>query len=231
MSVNSYEVINSHIERFKNTLKTQTVGKVTQVNYVGEYIESVTVKPYVNTVYKDGLIMEKASCYRVPLIFPSSGGGIMSFPVEIGDPVLLMFCHEDIEAYMDTGAVSDPNTLRKFTSNDVVAIPCLYPYNESLRPSKDKFQIKYKGADISIDSRGAVTVNSPEDVTITGATTVKVIAASITLQADDVTCTGNFRVDGTVSTGGDVTTDDGISLNTHTHGGVKVGTTKTLPPN
>jgi hypothetical protein len=230
MSLNSYEVINSHIERLKSTLKTQTVGKITKVNYVGDYIESVTVKPQINTLYKDGLTMEKASCFRVPLIYPSSGGGIMSFPVEVGDPVLLMFCHEDIESYMDTGKVSNPNTLRKFTSNDVVALPCLYPYDETLKPSKDKFQIKYKGATVSINSEGDVTVDSPNEVVVEAATSVKVIASSITLQASDVTCTGSLRVDGDITSGGDVKTDKGISLNTHVHAGVKFGETSTKPP-
>lgn len=230
MSLNSYEAIDSHIERFKNNLKTQTVGKIVKVNYIDDYIESVTVKPYVNTVYKDGLVMEKASCFRVPLIFPSGGGGLISFPVQVGDPVLLMFCHEDIEAYMDTGSISDPHTLRKFTSNDVVAIPCLYPHDESLKPSRDKFQIKYKGAEVTIDPKGVVTVTSPDEVIVKGATTVTVIAESIKLEASSVTCTGSLRVDGSVTTGGDVSTDSGISLESHVHAGVRVGTATTNTP-
>jgi len=227
MSLNNHEVIDSHIERFKNNLNTQTVGKVTKVNYIDDYIESVTVKPFVNTVYKDGLVMEKASCYRVPLIFPSCGGGIMSFPVEVGDPVLLMFCHEDIEDYMDTGSLSNPSTLRKFTSNDVVAIPCLYPFRESLKPSKDKFQIKYKGASISIDSEGSVTIDTPNEVKVEAASTVVVMASSISLQSSTVTCTGDLRVEGEITSAGDVSTDLGISLNTHLH---SIAGAKTLVP-
>ena len=217
MSISDYDVIDSHVERFRNNLKTQTVGKVTEINYVGDYIESVTVKPYVNTQYKDGLSMEKASCYRVPLIYPSGNGGILSFPIKIGDPVFLMFCHEDIENYMETGDKGNPNTLRRFTSNDVVAIPCLHPHSESLKPSKDKFQIKYKEADITIDEEGTVFINTPSDVVVESASNVSIKATNVSIDSGEVTMTGNLRVDGNVTSGGDVETDSGISLNTHIH--------------
>lgn len=220
--ISQYEVIQSHIKKFKDTLYTSCPAEVIKVNIVGEYIESVDVVPSVARVYVDGLIKNRPPIYKVPLVYQSGGGGLLSFPVAIGDTVLLHFMMDDNESFL-SDSTPVPNSLRQFNYNDAVATPCLYPFSKNLQPSSDKVELKFRGSSISIDQEGNIVIDGAENVTVSNSTNVSIISTNIILDGS-VTCTGSLRVDGEVTAGGDVVTDGGISLNTHKHGLVRKGT-------
>lgn len=231
MSVSQYEVIQSHINKFKDMLYTSSPAEVVTVNKVGDYIESVDVYPSVARVYRDGDIRPKSKIYKVPLVFPSGGGGLLSFPISVGDTVLLIFAGDDNENFLNGSSVV-PKTYRKFSYNDAIAIPCLYPLQSNLEPSSTKVELKYRGSSISIAQNGDIDIKDATNVTISGVTNVSIEGATdvtieseeINLTATQVNISGELRVDGGVSTGGDVSTDDGVSLNEHKHKLVKAGT-------
>lgn len=66
-------------------------------------------------------------------------------------------------------------------------------------------------------------------VTVTASGTVRVQAPRVEIAADQVEITGHLTVGNGITATGDVTAD-GISLKTHTHGGVASGGSNTGPP-
>jgi hypothetical protein len=217
-----YEVIQSHISKFKDMLYTSLPAKVLKVNYSGDSIESVNVVPTIARTYSDGESRRRATIYSVPVIFPSGGGGLLSFPIAVDDTVLLIFNGDDNENFLD-GSSEVAKSRRQFSYNDAIAIPCLYPFNKNLKPSKDKVELKYKGSSISIDSNGDIVIDNAANVTINNATTVRVVSNEINLESNTVNCTGNLNVTGAI-VGGSVSTESGIDLEGHKHKEVRSGT-------
>jgi len=62
----------------------------------------------------------------VPILFPSGGQCFVTFPLAVGDPVLLVFSERDTSHYRATGAVSDPGVPTMHGLSGAVAIPCAF---------------------------------------------------------------------------------------------------------
>lgn len=141
-------------------LYTVSPGRIESVNIENNLIVSVDVRPSVNTLYSDGVSTKRPLISNVPILFPSGGGGIMSFPVSVGDPILIAFCREDIQSFLYDGVDGDPETLRRFSQTDAIAIPCMYPFDESLGISPDDVNIKFKDSNITITKDGDISIFS-----------------------------------------------------------------------
>lgn len=62
----------------------------------------------------------------VPVLFPSGGQCFVTFPLTVGDPVLLVFSERDTSQFRATGAVSDPGVPTMHGLSGAVAIPCAF---------------------------------------------------------------------------------------------------------
>jgi hypothetical protein len=67
----------------------------------------------------------------VPVVFPGSGGIRIRFPINPGDPVLLVFCSSSIDRWLEQGGEVDPLDDRHHSINDAIAIPGLLPFPDS----------------------------------------------------------------------------------------------------
>ncbi len=61
----------------------------------------------------------------VPVMFPGSGGVRVSFPVAVGDVVLLVFASASLDKWLDRGGEVDPLSDRRHSLSDAIAIPGL----------------------------------------------------------------------------------------------------------
>jgi hypothetical protein len=64
---------------------------------------------------------------NVPVAFPRGGGGFLSFPLESGDFVFLLFAESSIDQWRAKGALTNPGDPRRHSLTAAVALPCLYP--------------------------------------------------------------------------------------------------------
>jgi len=159
-----YQTIDSHIIKLRQNLNTSLIATITKVNSSGDSIQSINVQPVIDKVYTDGLRIKLPEIKNVPVLFPSGGGGILSFPIEVGDDVLIVVCQNDIDSYLSGDTSGKPNTLRKFSLTDAIAIPCIYPLGDDLKPSQDDVELKFKDSIIRIDKEGNVEVESSKDI-------------------------------------------------------------------
>lgn len=160
-----YEAIQSHIAKLKDNIYTSLPAKVTSVNTEGGVIKSVDVKPSVGRRYSDGDKRSRSTLQQVPVVFPSAGGGILSFPVSVGDTVLLVFAQADLDNFLLSESEL-PRTMRQFSINDPVAICGLYPFQNNLNPSSSDVELKFNGNSIVLKSDGSIQVVTGSTVSV-----------------------------------------------------------------
>lgn len=71
----------------------------------------------------------------VPIYYPEGGGNVVTFPLQEGDFVLLVFAQRSVDKYLSgRGNIEPPISLRMHHISDAFAFPGFGPYSE--RPSQ-----------------------------------------------------------------------------------------------
>lgn len=180
------DLMQSTVDRFSDMVYTITPARVTSVNVLGDKIESVDVQPQVDNIFSDGSTLDKPEIFEVPLVFPSSAGAILSFPVNIGDPVLLMHLKEDAQTYLETGKRSVPDTTSKFSLQNCVAMPCLYPRGEGERAHKDNLVLKFNENFIVIRPSGDTEIFAQKDFKLESIGAISMKSAGLSIDSNNV---------------------------------------------
>lgn len=132
----------------------------------------------------------------VPLCFPRAGGFAMTFPVAIGDEVLVVFSCRAIDSWWASGKIGSQVERRMHDLSDAFAI---------LAPSS---QLK-KLSNVSSTEVQIRNENSSSIIAIATDGTIKLTAATIEINGD-INHTGEL-------------TSNGIVYDTHQHSGVQAG--------
>jgi hypothetical protein len=142
--------------------------------------QTIDVKPVVRRVYEDTTVLESPDIYSVPVMFPSAGGGLLSFPIQVGDTVLLVFSMRSIEDWLEgDGSVVTPSSSRAHSLTDAIAIPGLYTKTSHLEPNTDDVELKFRYSGGSDESR--VTFKKNGDIEISSETKIYVTAPIVSI--------------------------------------------------
>ena len=195
----------------------------------------ISVQPVIDRLLQSGESERYSTIDDVPIIFPSSSKSSLTFPVNEGDGVLLIFCDKDTDQYK-AGVKENhiPMSFSFLDMTDAVAFVGFNPFDESpFNPNNFTNQIDLKDFNIvhnkktdreivfSLKEDGSVSCISPKEVSVT---TPKIVAKEV----QEIDC-GNALV----KTTNDVSIK-GKSvftfMTTHIHAGVQSGTSSTAPP-
>jgi hypothetical protein len=118
--------IGSHV----NGMRVALPGRVVAYDPIRQ---SVDVLPLI----QDGFIDEDGErqaervpiLNNVPVVFPGCGSYRITFPIEVGDQVLLVFCSSSIARWKLTGGEVDPGDDRRHDLNDAIAIPGVHSFS------------------------------------------------------------------------------------------------------
>lgn len=125
------------------------------------------IQPALNKSYVSGP-MPLPILNNVPILFPN----FISFPINIGDYVLLIFSQRAIDLWLAVGGQVTPNDPRKFNISDAIALPGLKPFTEDFSGNAGTdFQISFGGSIISISPTGAIQIRTASTVAIGNQTT------------------------------------------------------------
>ena len=131
MTATLESVIDAYFEYKMRGMYTAIPAEVTGVRNLEE--SRIDCTPLVNTVYpslEDGV--QFPTILNVPLIYPSSSTSAVTFPVNVGDTVLLVFAQKSLDVFKGgTTSPHPPNDYRVFDKRDAIAIPCIWPFQES----------------------------------------------------------------------------------------------------
>jgi hypothetical protein len=203
------QVIDSHLNRFKTNLFTSIPARVESYDASKQ---TASVKPLISLPLNDGQYVELPVLEDVPVVMPSAGGGILSFPVTEGDILELKFCMVSLEAWKASNgqSVVEPNNRRYHSLPDAIATIGLYTASSNLSPSSSDVELKFAGASIKISPDGSVSISSPSKVSI---------------EAPNVDIKANVAI-----TGASLTHNNVNVGSTHVHGGVTSGVSSTSVP-
>lgn len=89
----------------------------------------------------------------VPVLFPRAGGWALTFPVQPGDPCLVVFGERDMGGWKQNGAQAAPPTSRAHDYSDAVAILGLWPSSDPMAPapSGTALQLRNEAGTTKID--------------------------------------------------------------------------------
>lgn len=224
---NSLEtILNAQIDFRLSDIYVTMVAEVTNVSKLNEC--RIDVQPVVNKKYIDGEILEYPEILSVPVQFPSSSTSALTFPINQGDNVLLVFNQKGLDVFK-SGATSahDPIDMRSFDKRDAIAIPCVNPFSKSINDpvkrtlthSVDDMVMTHN---IGLPTECEVRMKPTGKIVLTSAIQVEVKSPLLTLTCPNVAITGNLSVAGTFAVVG-ASVFTGIS----TFNGALVSTTTT----
>lgn len=159
--------IRSHLDNLQTQLFTQLPAVVTDVSqYQSQNI--ISVKPVIDFMFSDGQVSECPEIFNVPVINPSAGGGLLSFPIQVGDTVLVEFSMRSIETWLESSgeSVTEP-TMRTHDMSDGMAIIGLYTKSSHLSPDPKDVVLKFKDNSIRLKDDGNVEIITKSKYSVT----------------------------------------------------------------
>ena len=205
-SFDLFDAIESHVDRLQDKIFTSLPATVTSYK-ASEQSVDVSIDVRLSNILT-GEESPAVSLAGVPVVFPSGGGGILSFPIKSGDKVLLCFTKYSIDKWKG-GKDGIAGENRQHSINDAIAICGLHNTATTLSPNPDDVELKAFGTTVTLKASGDV----------------EIVPAGKTLIDSDVEVTGDMDVAGDINCSKTVTgnTDcvgGGKSLKGHKHGGV-----------
>jgi len=134
------DVIDLAIDQRLCNLHTAMPGMVEAYDPIEQ---TVDVKPLIKNVQTDEdeneIEDELPVLSKVPLMFPRGGKFFISWPIAVGDIVLLVFCERSIDTYTATDGTKpvDPVDMRRHDLSDAVAFPGFYPFKNAIKDIDD----------------------------------------------------------------------------------------------
>ena len=196
-----------------NTINTKIAAYARQNIYTAIPVEILSVSnlgttqtvdaiPLIDRVLSNDTSIQPAKVYNVPIVFPSGGGGLLSFPLSVGDTILLVYSMRSLEEWLGgDGSGTIPQDNRHHHTTDAIGIPGLYTKTSHLTPNTIDVDLKFKGMHVTLES-------ATGDLTLSNAT------GSLKLKSDaEVLHSSGAKI----TPSGDFISATGISLNTHTH--------------
>lgn len=144
------------IETMLEDMHTLLPGKVLAYD---QDERTATVIPTVRQILSDGSVVEPPIISNVPVVFPLSASGGVSFRLRAGDGVLLLFAESGIGEYINGSDVEvrDADDIARFTQTNCIAIPGFFPRRYGVA-SKDKPTLySENGAEVSVDRKVSVS--------------------------------------------------------------------------
>lgn len=123
--------------------------------------QTIDVLPLIDRVYEDSVVLEPSIILNVPVVFPTGAGGIMTFPVAVGDTVLVVFSMRSMDEWLDSnGSKQTPKDRRHHHRTDAIAITGLYTKSTNLSPHPDNVEIKFKNQKVVLEPDNTTTITN-----------------------------------------------------------------------
>jgi hypothetical protein len=101
--------------------------------------QTATVQPLVQAGYYNDTntrqVERRPTISDVPILFPGTGAFSVTWPINVGDTVLLVFSSSSLDKWLALGGEVDPGDDRRHDISDAVAIPGLRARPQALPSS------------------------------------------------------------------------------------------------
>lgn len=222
--------VNWHLEQMNTAIPAIVIRVISDLQ--GSQID---VQPSINFKGYDGTTQERSTILNVPVVFPCSSTSAITFPLNPGDPVLLIFSQRGLDAWKSgNGYPSTPTDYRMHAVQDCFAIPCPMPTSRSVNSQSNR---KWPHSTRDMVLAHNLGTGFEVELRLTEAGKLQIntdLAVEINANEGSV----NIPVtnwEGTIIHAGGSIISNGVTLHTHTHNQLpdSRGDTEqpTLPPN
>lgn len=154
------DVLRGFIDARLADIHTCLPGRIEKYDHTKQ---KASVKPLIKKQYRDGEVQSLPVIVNVPVVWPRSGGASLTFPVQAGDGVLLLFTERAMERWLSSGGEAVPGDPRKFDLSDAIAIPGLVPFTEgSLSENNEDVLLVHNDAKLKIDASGKLALGNSQ---------------------------------------------------------------------
>ena len=122
--------------------------------------QEASVQPLLKVALASGEEASLPVINHVPVLWPRGGGAILSFPLEIGDTVLLVFSERSLDEWLQQGGELAPQDPRSHDLSDAVALPGLYPFNEPGDADGRDALLRFRGGELRLYPSGKVELKN-----------------------------------------------------------------------
>lgn len=143
---------------------------------------------------------------NVPVMHPGAGGGVVLFPVAVGDTVQLLISDRSLDAWLDQGGTQAPADLRRHHMTDAVALLGLHD-NKHAWPNAPTDHVE-----IGMATGPRVALKN-STIELGGNSDAMALASKVKAELDAFIATYNLHTH-VVTTVGSSTTQTGTSLTT-----------------
>ena len=205
--------VKSMISRWvSRNVETSSVGVIRSVK---EYASGrmVDVLPLTMERDNDGTAIVPDIIYRCPVILQGCSEGYISYPLKVGDKVILGFTKGSIGEYL-ASSTSDqylPVDYGAFGANDAFVIGYIGQPSVDLEVSADNFEVVFKDSKLTITPTNDIMVENPEasvQLLEDGTITIQNGSSNIVLNPDGTITANDCLIDAS----GNVTTAGGTDL-------------------
>ena len=120
-------------------------------------------KPLIKKAYRDGTQLSLPIINNVPVVWLGTKKGMVHFPLEKDDGVLLIFSERPLDTWLTTDIEDVPKDGRKFDLTDAIAIPGLFSFKgDSLADNNDDAIVKYLDSEVRLKGDGDIVINCPD---------------------------------------------------------------------
>ena len=156
-------IINDLIERKLYELNTSMPGIIVSFNATQK---TCSVMPALKRKYEDG-IKDLPIIQNVPICYPQTNNALISFPLEVGDNVLLVISQRSLDNWKEQAGNNtvDPEDIRRNSLTDAVCIPGILKKGDGIAAENDKMIIRYHDMQIKLHDTDKIEIkNSAEEL-------------------------------------------------------------------
>lgn len=151
------EAVRSAIIKELSSIHTCLPGRIEKYDNTKQ-LASVT--PLIKKKFADGTLLPMPIIENVPVVWPRGGGASLTFPLEQGDGVLLVFSERSMDTWLSVGGEAEPGSPTMFDLSDAIAVPGLNSFNvASHSPNNDDVQLTKGTTRITIKKNGNVEID------------------------------------------------------------------------
>lgn len=148
------QLLKQAIENRLLDMHTALIARVESYDAAKQQVNvSPVLKRAIKSVTHEVILEQLPVLSDVPVLFPRAGGFFISFPIQPGDFVQIVFNEVSIEEWISTAATS-VESIERFSLQGAVAIPGVFPDSNPLSGAHEKNFVagKDNGVQLHIDS-------------------------------------------------------------------------------
>lgn len=132
-------------------LNTVIPAKVVSYDKSGPYVSAI---PLIDKLMSNGEAMRLGEIVKIPVVFPRTNRFKLSYPLEKGDGVLLLFSQRCIDEWYANGDFATPVSPRTYALTDAIAIPGLFSNTKGKAiTSASELEIEFDDVKITSDGK------------------------------------------------------------------------------